>query len=332
MNTEPRKNKSLLKFKEFAARNPILFVLVALFIAAYLFVPNFSTPFNLKNYTLQAIDIMIIAAGTTYVVLNGGIDFSGVAVLALSSVVGAYIMALSPLAGTPWAIPVGILAMVLIGVIVGAINGFSVVVLKIPSFIATLAMMLIVSGLAIWFTSLVAETASIYGLPDEFIAFGGGKNIYIPVAITLVALLFMQWLLNNNVFGRRLYATGTNPKTSFISGVPVKQTIFSIMVLSGFYAGVQSIVATARNQAGLPSLGEKVFIDIIAAIIIGGTSIFGGSGGVINTVYGVLFITLINNVVNLLGVPWNVISLIKGVLILLAAFVYISTRRFDEGT
>jgi ribose/xylose/arabinose/galactoside ABC-type transport system permease subunit len=102
------------------------------------------------------------------------------------------------------------------------------------------------------------------------------------------------------------------------------------MLLSGLYAGLQSVISTARNQAGLPSLGDKVFIDIIAAIIVGGTSIFGGSGGVKNTLYGVVFITLINNVVNLLGIQWHVISLVKGILILGAAFIYISTRRFNR--
>ena len=326
-----RQTKLPLSYRGFIADNPILLFIVVLFLASYVFVPNFSTPFNLQNFVLQAIDIMIIAAGTTFVVLNGGIDFSSVSVLALGSVIGAYIMTESPLADTPLSIPIGILAMVGVGGLVGAVNGFSVVVLKMPSFIATLATMLIVSGLAVWFTSLVADTASIFGLPEQFIVIGGSSgHLYIPIAITAAALLFMYWLLSGSIFGRWLYATGTNPRTAFISGIPVKQTIFTIMLLSGLYAGLQSVISTARNQAGLPSLGDKVFIDIIAAIIVGGTSIFGGSGGVKNTLYGVVFITLINNVVNLLGIQWHVISLVKGILILGAAFIYISTRRFNR--
>jgi ribose/xylose/arabinose/galactoside ABC-type transport system permease subunit len=101
------------------------------------------------------------------------------------------------------------------------------------------------------------------------------------------------------------------------------------MLLSGLYAGIQSIIATARNQAGLPSLGDRVFIDIIASIIIGGTSVMGGAGGVKQTIYGVLFITLLNNVVNLLGMEWYVISLVKGFLVLFAAFVDVFTRRYE---
>jgi ribose/xylose/arabinose/galactoside ABC-type transport system permease subunit len=127
----------------------------------------------------------------------------------------------------------------------------------------------------------------------------------------------------------RVYAIGTNPKTSFISGIPVKKTIFMMMLISGLCAGLAAVYATARNQAGLPSLGDKIFIDIVAAIIIGGTSIFGGSGGIKQTLYGVLFITLINNVVNLLAVEWYVITLIKGLLVLIAAFLDYFSRRVD---
>ncbi len=327
---ERKQNKVLISLKSFALGNPILLFVTAFFILAMLFVPNFLTAYNLKNLVLQAIDIMIVAAGVTFVVLNGGIDFSATSVMALGSVVGAYIMALSPLAGTPWAIPVGILAMLAIGALVGAINGFSVTVLKMPSFIATLATMMVGSGVAVWFTSLVAEKASIYGLPEQFFIIGGDQGyILVPVIITLVVLVFTHWLLTKTLFGRRIFAVGSNPKTSFVSGIPVKKTIFMLMLMSGLYAGLGSIIATARNQAGIPSLGDKVFIDIVASIIIGGTSVFGGSGGVKNTIYGVVFITLMNNVVNLLGVDWYVISLVKGILIFIAAFVDIFTRRLE---
>ena len=325
---ELRRKKYFDVALSFIASNSILLLLTTMFLGAMLFVPNFATAFNLKNLVLQAIDIVIVAAGVTFVVLNGGIDFSCTSVLALGSVVGAYIMALSPLADTPWAIPVGILAMLAIGAIVGAINGFSVVVLKMPSFIATLATMMVAGGVAVWFTSLVAEKASIYGLPDSFFVIGGDRGlIIVPLLLAVVVLFGLHWLLTNTLFGRRIYAIGTNPRTAHISGMPVKKTIFWIMLISWLAAGLGSVIATARNQAGLPSLGDKIFIDIVAAIIIGGTSIFGGFGGVKQTVYGVLFITLMNNVVNLLGIDWYVISLIKGLLVLIAAFMDVFTRR-----
>jgi Ribose/xylose/arabinose/galactoside ABC-type transport systems, permease components len=316
--------------RSFVFDNPILILILILFAGACLFVPNFLTPFNLQNFVLQAIDIAIVAIGVTFVVLNGGIDFSCTAILSLGSVFGAYVMAKSPLASTPWGIPLGILSMLVIGILVGAVNGFSVVVLKMPSFIATLATMMVFTGLAVYMASVVSETAAVNGLPTAFFAIAGGEGkLYIPVLITLASIAVTYWLLTYTVFGRRLYGIGTNPRTSFISGIPVKKTIFLIMVISGLFAGLEAVYATARNQSGLPSLGDKVFIDIIAAIIIGGTSIFGGSGGIKQTIYGVVFITLLNNVVNLLGVDWTIIGLLKGVLVLVAAFIDIVSKRLE---
>ncbi len=316
--------------RSFVFDNPILILILILFAGACLFVPNFLTPFNLQDFVLQAIDIAIVAIGVTFVVLNGGIDFSCTAILSLGSVFGAYVMAKSPLASTPWGIPVGIVSMLAIGALVGAVNGFSVVVLKMPSFIATLASMMVASGLAVYMASVVSETAAVNGLPKAFFVISGSEGkLYIPVLITLASIAVTYWLLTYTVFGRRLYAIGTNPRTSFISGIPVKKTIFLIMVISGLFAGLEAVYATARNQSGLPSLGDKVFIDIIAAIIIGGTSIFGGSGGIKQTIYGVVFITLLNNVVNLLGVDWTIIGLLKGVLVLVAAFIDIVSKRLE---
>lgn len=314
--------------KAFASENTILIFLVICFMASIFLVPKFMTQYNLTNLLLQTTDLLIVACGVTFVVLNGGIDFSATAVLSLGSVVGAYIMALSPLKGSPLAIPIAIIAMICTGVIIGSLNGISVVILKIPSFIATLATMMIANGIAVWFTSVVAPKASIYGLPDQFLIFGGSnKKYFVPILIAAIVLGFSFWLLKYTLFGRRVYSVGTNPKTSFISGIPVKRTIFMMCLLSGIFAGIASITLTARNEAGLPSLGDKVFIDIIASIIIGGTSVFGGFGGVKQTLYGVLFISLMNNVMNLIGIDWYVVTLIKGIFIFVAAFADIFIRR-----
>ena len=329
MDTTTAKTSMLGRLRRFALSESILLLLLLMFGGAALFAPGFLSLFNIKNLLLQSVDIMVISVGMTFVLLNGGIDFSCVAVLALGSVFGAWTMAQSPLAHTPLAIPVGILAMVGIGLLVGAINGLAVVVLKMPSFIATLATMMVGSGVAVWFASLVAEKASIIGLPESFFILGGDQGILLPVVIAVVLVLLAHWLLSTTLFGRWVYATGTNPRAAFVSGMPVKRTVFLLMVVSGLFAGIQSVLATARNQAGIPSLGDRVFIDIVASIIIGGTSVFGGSGSVIRTVYGVLFITLLNNVVNLLGIEWYVISLIKGLLVLIAAFIDVFSKRID---
>lgn len=330
MDTMTAGTGSWARLRSFALSESILLLLLLMFVAAALFAPGFLSLFNIKNLLLQSVDIMVVSVGMTFVILNGGIDFSCVAVLALGSVFGAWTMAHSPLAHTPLAIPLGILVMVGIGLVVGAINGFSVVVLKMPSFIATLGTMMIGSGIAVWFASLVAVKLSIIGLPEPFFILGGDQGyIFLPVVIALALVLLAHWLLSTTLFGRWVYAVGTNPRAAFVSGMPVKRTVFLLMLVSGLYAAIQSVLATARNQAGIPTLGERAFIDIVASIIIGGTSIFGGSGSVIRTVYGVLFITLLNNVVNLLGIEWYVISLIKGILVLVAAFIDVFSKRVD---
>ena len=189
---------------------PILPLLIVSFLLAVFFVPHFATVFNLKNYLLQSADLLIIACGVTFVVLNGGIDFSVTSVMSLGSVVGAYIMALSPLAATPGlAIPVAILVMMGIGLLVGYINGLSVTKLKVPSFVATLATQLIFVGLAVFFASLVSETASISGLPDAFFILGGeGQFFFVPIVIAFLIWLFSAWLLSRTLFGKQVYAIG----------------------------------------------------------------------------------------------------------------------------
>jgi ribose transport system permease protein len=308
-------------FKNEFQENPILPIFCLAFIVACLSIPNFATAYNLKNFLLQTSDVLILACGVTFVVLNGGIDFSVTSTLTLGSVVGAYIMAMSPIAKYPiLSIMVAMMVMLMIGVIVGLINGLAVSRLKIPSFIATLATQLAFSGIAVLFTSIVTDKPSIAGLPDAFFIIGGeGKFFFVPIVISLCIWGLSYWMLKYTNFGRKLYAMGVNPKTAYISGMPVKDTILKIMVLSGLYAGIASILATSRNQVGVSSLGDKMFITIIACVIVGGTKISGGFGGVKQTLFGVLFITLLNNTMNLLGVEWYIIMLEQGVLILLAA-------------
>jgi len=319
----------------FVQENSILVFLLAAVLASIVFVPNFLSSYNLKNFFLQASDLLIIACGLTFVVLNGGIDFSVTSVLALGSVIGAYVMAISPLAPFPAiAIPVGIIATIAVGALIGALNGFSITVLKMPSFIATLATQLVFSGIAILFTSKVATRASINGLPEPFFVIGGeGKYFLIPITLAAIVFLASNFLLQFTGFGRNVLSVGTNPKASFISGISVKKTIFILCLLSGTYAGIASVIATSRNQAGIASLGDKMFISIIASIVIGGTSIAGGSGGFKQTLFGVLFITLINNTMNLLGIEWYITMLFQGVLILVAAFAdyLMRVRRNQRG-
>jgi ribose/xylose/arabinose/galactoside ABC-type transport system permease subunit len=207
-----------------------------------------------------------------------------------------------------------------IGLLVGTANGLAVSRLKMPSFVATLATQLVIGGLAVQFTSMVSTTSSIAGLPDAFFVLGGeGRFFFVPILIAIAVWLFSWWLLERTLFGKRVYAIGVNPKASFISGLPVKRTIFLLMVISGVLAGLASVIATARNEVGMSSLGDKMFLTTIASVIVGGTHTSGGHGGVMKTLLGVLFITLLNNALNLLGVGWYTMMIVLGGLILLSA-------------
>lgn len=307
----------------------IIYVVAAIFVFALFFVPRFSSVYNLKNLCLQICDLLIISLGVTFTVLNGGMDFSSTSVLALSSVTGAYIMALSPIKGTAFSVVLALVVMVVIGAVVGAVNGVSVVSFKMPSFVVTLSMQLIVSGVAIYFTSKITDLASIAGLPAAFNLLGGSDVFALPIVIAAVIFFFTDWLCEKSIFGRNALMVGANPRAAEISGIRVKKTIFFLFVISGAYAGLQSILLTARNQAGISSLGDKVFIDVMASVIIGGTSVFGGKGGAKNTLLGVVFITLIGNIMNLYGFDWYVITLIKGFIIIIAALLDIFTTRLS---
>jgi ribose/xylose/arabinose/galactoside ABC-type transport system permease subunit len=302
---------------------PALPFLILGFILSCFFVRNFASAYNMKVFLLQSVDLLVICCGITFVLLNGGIDFSVTSILSLNSVAGAYIMALSPLSPNPLlSIPVAIAVMLLLGVLVGTINGAAVAYLKMPSFIATLATQLAVSGSAILFRSIVTDKTSITGLPETFFVLGGsGPFFIVPVIIAVLSWLFCFWLLGFTRFGRSLFAVGVNPRVASISGINVKKVIFFIMLLSSIFGAVASILSTARNQVGLPSLGDKLFISVIAAVIVGGTSTAGGFGGLWQTLVGVLFITLINNTLNLLRVEWYAVTVIQGLVILIATIM-----------
>jgi Ribose/xylose/arabinose/galactoside ABC-type transport systems, permease components len=322
-------NKMKARANEILIDTPILPVLIVFFIASAFFVPNFATAYNIKNYFLQASDLLVVSCGLTFVVLNGGIDFSVTATLTLGSVMGAYIMALSPVAGNPMvSIPLAIVTMIGIGLIVGLINGIAVANLKIPSFIATMATNLVFSGLAVLLCMNLTGKSSIYGISKQFFVLGGsGKYFIVPIAVSAVCCLLCHWLLRSTKFGRDVYAIGINNVCAEVSGVKVKKVTVSIMLLSGLFAAVEGILLTARNEAGVASLGDKMFLAIIACVIVGGTSTSGGFGGIKQTLYGVLFITLLNNTMNLLQVEWNLLMLFQGILILVATLVGINVKK-----
>lgn len=288
------------------------------FIISLIFVPGFAQFSAIKSLLSQTCVLMVLACGVHLTVLNGGVDFTSAALLALTTVVGGSIISTGgALGGSGLAIFLGIVVMLLLGAGFGIINGFSVVTFKMPSFIVTMATQMLVNGLAVVYTG----GSSVTGMPAAFGSFGNGSIFVIPYILIIAVLVAVciHILLTKTLLGRQLYAVGTNPKASLISGISTKKTIFKIYVISGLCAGIAGVIELAYMQSGSVNYGSTMFNDIMGSIIVGGTSPLGGRGKVINTVMGAFLITMIGSVLNILSVPYYMITLIKGLIILIAA-------------
>lgn len=297
------------------------------FIVAIPFTPGLTSTNNLSNLFSNLLPLLILATGQTIVLITGGIDLSVTSVMALSSVTGALVMSADQglLGGSAWAVPAGLVAMLLAGALIGLMNGAAITRLGLPPFIVTLTTMIFFSGLAIWMT----KSKTIYNLPPAFNAIGKGSLWIIPYALLVTALLVVaaHVLLSRSLPGRWLYACGHNARSAEISGVPVNLTVTLAYVVSGFCAAAAAVLYTGRLETGSPVLGQRLLLDVIGAAVIGGASLFGGRGKIIWTFFGVLFLTLIDNSLNLAGLSHFSIMMVKGGVILLAALLDVLRRR-----
>lgn len=295
----------------------VLLLCVVYFAAIAPFAPGFATGENLINIAAAMLPLLVVATGQTLVLITAGIDLSVTSIIALSSVAGAALMTTDGglLAGHPLAIPAGIAAMLLVGAAVGLFNGACISLLMMPPFIVTLTSMTLFSGLAVWLT----QTKAIYNLPDEFVFLG--QSIWTMGAIALAVATAAHLLLSRTLFGRGLKAIGSNVAAARVSGVHVKRLTLLVYVISGVCAAVAAILITGRLETGSPEHWRNNLLDVVGATVIGGTSLYGGKGKVIWTVFGVLLLTLIDNSLDLLALSYFSIMMVKGGVILLAALL-----------
>lgn len=299
----------------------VLFLCLAAFLIFAPFTPGFTSRANLWNILISALPLLLLATGQTVVLITGGIDLSVTAIIGLSSIAGALVMNGDHglLAAHPLAASAGFAVMLGTGALVGFLNGACIAWLRMPAFMVTLTTMMFFSGFAIWLAKATVNAESIYNLPGAFITIGS-----IPwkaVTLTVMATSAAHLLLNRTLLGRWLYAVGHNPRTSLISGVPVSGVVISGYVISGVFAGLAAILLTAGLETGSPNHGKALLLDVIGAAVIGGTSLFGGKGKVLWTVYGVLFLSLLGNGLNQLNFSDFMITIIKGSVILVAALL-----------
>ncbi len=344
----------------------ILYLTIVFFIAAAAFFPTLALPTNIANQFLNMWPLVAVAIGQTFVLIIGGIDLSQGATMGITSVAGALIMATvldeptfgkSPLwgvlisdkggllAGSEWAVPLGVLFMLLVGTLVGLLNGIAITRFNMAPFMVTLVSMIFFSSFALWLTA----SRNVSGLPEDFLRLGTGDivSIYLgpklepqiarreilpaisyPFVIAAGLGVVASFLLSRTVFGRQMMSIGTNRRASQVSGIPSKRVITMVYMFSGFCAAVASILYSARLGIGQPSLGSgNILLDIIGAAVIGGTSLFGGKGTIRGTFFGVAFFTLLLNILNAMRLSPFIIEAVKGLIILAAALIDVTRTR-----
>jgi ribose transport system permease protein len=273
-----------------------LLTLIVLFIFFSITTEVFLTTRNLQNVITQVAPIAVAATGVTFVLLCAEIDLSIASISTFVGMVAAWFWVGDPIDLGSW----GIIVAILVGAGLGLINGFFIAYVGIPSFMMTLAMLTIARGLSTY----INDGKPIFEVPDILRRVGSSGNLVlgIPVIgiIAAVVLLAGHIILAYTRFGRRVYMTGGNREAAEMSGVNTRQVVMMVMMISGLTAGMAGLLFIGRLSQANPAGGTNVLIDTIAAVVLGGTSLFGGEGGMLNTVLGLLIFAVLSNGLNLL--------------------------------
>lgn len=290
----------------------VLIALIALVIFFTLKSDVFFTSANLENIGRQTTLVTIISVGMTFIIISAEIDLSVASILKLSGVSAALFMSEF---SNNWVL--GALVGLAVGALVGLTNGLLVTKLGIPSFLVTLGMLGIAKGLAF----VITDTAPVLVDNTTFWAIfyeGSFAGIPVPIVWSLIALAVGGLLLHFSTFGRKVYATGGNATAARYSGISTARIKIVCFVLTGVLAGLASLIFAAQGHAARPDFADGLELDVIAAVILGGTSLFGGRGSIVGTLIGSLIIGVLNNGLVLIGVSssWQIAA--KGFIIILA--------------
>jgi ribose transport system permease protein len=302
------------RWRDLLARFGLLLALVVMVIALAAISDRFLTTSNIINVLRQISVNAIIAFGMTVVIIGAGIDLSVGSLLAL---VGVSTALLATSVGLPvW---LALLVALLLGLLLGALNGVFIGYAGVAAFIVTLAGLTIFRGAAL----VLTDGRPVSGLPAIFSKIGYGTFLGLPLPIWIMfgVLLVTYVLLRHTALGRSVYAVGGNPEAARLSGIPVRRVLAFTYAFSGLTTAVAAIVLTGRLNSAQPTAGVAFELDAIAAVVVGGTSLFGGRGGVWGTLVGALIIGVINNGMNLLNVSSFYQQIVKGGVILAALLI-----------
>ena len=291
-----------------------LTVVVILLAIIFSFInPKFATTTNLLNILTQASYYIILAVGMTFVIAAAGIDLSVGSLLALITVINFELIkgGLNPV--------IGVILMFLMGGILGAFTGYLISYINIPPFIATLGVMVSLRGLA-----LVHSAGKMhYGLPESLTWFGQGEilGIPVPVLISLIFALFGAWLFNRTKFGLHVRSIGGNREAARLAGINVKIIEILVYCFMGLCVALGGLIMIARIDSTQATIGTSMEIHVIAAVIIGGTSLFGGKGTIFGTLLGAILLSMMTNALVIAGVDYFWQLFIMGIIVLIAVTI-----------
>jgi ribose transport system permease protein len=292
-----------------AGQIPLLALILLIAVSA-LISDRFLSVANVENVLVQTSIMAIVVIGMTFVIIGGGFDLSVGSTVALSGCIAAFVMLETNS-------PLGIVAGIAVGGLVGVVNGLVVTALRVNPFIATLGTMVLIRGVVY----LITDGRPVYDLPESFLNLGQGEQLGVHNLIWLTLILFavFHWILHRTPYGIRVFATGGNREAAFLTGINVNRVTISTYVWCGGLAGVAGVLLASRLESGNPNNGEFYELTAIAAVVLGGASLYGGEGKLYNSMVGVLIMIVLSNSLNIMGVPsyWQRVAV--GAVIIAAA-------------
>lgn len=306
--------KAMPSFRRLWEQYSVVIAFSVLIVIAALMNDNFFTTGNLLNILRQVAIIGIIALGQSIVILSGGFDLSVGASLALSGAMGITVM------NSTGSLFLGVAATLLCAMMIGAVNGTLITKGKIAPFVVTLGMMAGARSLALYFADGGSTTGKVEGFTQ--IANGEWLGITYPVYLFFLATAVIFLLMKKTPFGRHVYAIGSNEKAALLSAIQVNRVKLAAYTLCGFLVGIAAVIESSRlNSISSSSSGISYELDAIAAVVIGGTRLSGGKGSILGTLFGVLILGVLNNMINLMNVSPYLQGLVKGCIIITAVLL-----------
>jgi len=306
---------TLGRARTFLSRSGLLVGLILLFVLLALFAPNFMTTRNQLNVLRAVAFNGIIACAMTFIIISGDIDVSvGSAVAWASSLLG--VLAIKQ----GWPLWLAVITVIAQQTVVHGLAGYIRCKWNVPAFVVTLTLFMSLRGAA----RLITNAYPITPFPDEFNFWGGGYvagTIPVPAIIMVATFIIFQFISTRTVFGRWVYSVGGNEESARLSGIPVWRTRILIFAITGLLSALSGVILSSRIMSGSSNIAEGLEFDVIAAVIIGGTSLAGGEGSVFGTFLGVLFIGLLSNGMVLLGITPFAQEVVRGLTILFAVLI-----------